>query len=57
MGSVPNLPKHPHLLLFPCIIRALHALDVDGNVHVWGKAVFNLCCFTSIYLDVDNTLR
>jgi len=57
MGSVPNLSKHPHFLLFPYIVRALHALDADGDVYVWGKAAFNLCCFTLIYPDANNTLR
>ena len=37
MNFIPNLFKYPHVLLFPYIGRALHALDADGDVHVWGK--------------------
>ena len=54
MVSFPNLCKHPHILLFLCIGRALHMLDADGSVYVCGKAAFNPFHFMLKYLDLDN---
>ena len=41
----PFTIKHPHILLFPCTNRAFHALDADGNVHIWGEGDFDLFSF------------
>ena len=34
--GTPSLNKHPHILLFLSVDRALHALGADGSVYVWG---------------------
>ena len=56
MDSIPNPCKHPHILLLLYIGRALHALDADGTVHVWGKVAFNPFCFKLKHPNADNTL-
>ena len=56
-GFILNLCEHSHTLIFWYIGRALHALDADGGVHVWGKAAFDPFYFTLNDPDVDNKLR
>ena len=55
MDRTPNLRNHPYILLSPYLGRALHALDTDGSVHVWGEAAFCPFHFTLKLPDVDNT--
>ena len=57
MHSIPNLCKHSRTLLSLYIGRALHALDTDGGVHVWGKAPFDPFRFVLKHPDVDNEFR
>ena len=40
MDSIPNLYNNAHILPFPYIGRALHVLDANGGLHVWGKVAF-----------------
>jgi len=46
MDPTPNLRNYPHISLIPYIGRALHALDADGSVYVWGEAAFYPLHFT-----------